>query len=150
MKLKNKNTGEIVEITMPITDGYGWSIKADSLVELCEEWSDYEEEPKSSALDLMILTLTDFIENEPDEDKIDLEDCKQMLGKLKAWTRLKDKGLKFKGISGYDEIHFWFPNPDDMFENSDTRKDLDLLFCDDKSSKEQTFHRADIEFGGEK
>lgn len=58
------------------------------------------------------------------------EEAEKAVEKLKAWKRLKDKGLKFKGIIGYDETHFWFPNPNNiefMFENRETRKDLNLL-----------------------
>ena len=58
------------------------------------------------------------------------EEAELVVRKLKAWKRLKDKGLKFKGIIGYDETHFWFPNPNNiefMFENRETRKDLNLL-----------------------
>jgi hypothetical protein len=107
MKLKNKKTGEIVRAEFlnnwQTDDGTEIGIRDcntnivfsyNSLAELNEEWEDYEE-PKGSALDLMILTLINFIENEPDEDKVDLEDCKQMLEKLKAWKRLKDKGFRF-------------------------------------------------------
>lgn len=98
------------------------------------DWEDVLEEPKSSALDLMILTLINFIENEPDEDKVDLEDCKQMLGKLKAWKRLKDRGFKFnaKWTSNIPD-GCWYdvhcharitPAPKD----AEFFKDLDLLF----------------------
>lgn len=69
----------------------------DSIKKFTDDWEDVPEEPKGSALDFMILTLTNFIENEPDEDKVDLEDCKQMLEKLKAWKRLKGKGFEFRG-----------------------------------------------------
>ena len=75
----------------------------ESLKGLNEMFEDYEE-VKGSALDLMILTLINFIENEPDEDKVDLEDCKQMLEKLKAWKRLKDGGFEFMSCSyGHDK-----------------------------------------------
>lgn len=99
MKLRNKKTGAIYSIEDidlgNNKDGIWLGLtQYNSLAELNEDWEDAPEEPKGSALDLMILTLTNFIENEPDEDKVDLEDCKQMLEKLKAWKRLKDKGFK--------------------------------------------------------
>lgn len=116
MKLKNKKTGKIG--TLIVDGAYKFVTnfaveddemnrlgEYDSLAELNEEWEDYEE-PKGSALDLMILTLINFIENEPDEDKVDLEDCKQMLEKLKAWKRLKDKGFRF--------VEGWLDNNDDF------------------------------------
>ena len=101
MKLRNKKTGDIgylqndwlvkkLRVVNTNNDTVG---EYTSLADFNEEWEDYEE-PKGTALDLMILTLTNFIENEPDEDKVDLEECKQMLEKLKAWKRLKDKGFQ--------------------------------------------------------
>lgn len=103
MQLRNKKTGEIGYLIVGRGSDYyhvcndEWSScgKYWSLAELNEEWEDAPEEPKGSALDLMILTLANFIENEPDEDKVDLEDCEQMSDKLKAWRRLKDKGFRF-------------------------------------------------------
>lgn len=95
--------------------------------ELNEEWEDYEE-PKGSALDLMILTLNNFIENEPDEDKVDLEDCEQMLEKLKAWKRLKDT------ITRIDRASFDDVGTATLFiryekeNHKEVNKDLDLLF----------------------
>ena len=103
MKLRNKKTGEIRDARIAGEHLQLWSTDLeewfdyDDLDYLAEWWERYEE-PKGSALDLMILTLTNFIENEPDEDKVDLEDCKQMLDRLKAWKRLKDNGFKFEGI----------------------------------------------------
>lgn len=141
MRLRNKRTGEIPEKIESITYIH-WSGKImmvyinsdgkrirkyyDSFEDFSGEWEDYE--PKGSALDLMILTLTNFIENEPDEDKVDLDDCKQLLEKLKAWQRLKDKGFRFTGFSGGRAIiEFTF---DDYYtgEPSSAFDDLDLLF----------------------
>lgn len=104
MRLKNKKTGEIG--TLIVDGAYKFVTnfaveneagsrlgKYESLAKLNKEWEDAPEEPKVSALDVMILTLTNFIENEPDEDTVALEDCKQMLDKLRAYKRLKDKGF---------------------------------------------------------
>ena len=101
----------------------------DNLTDLYDKWKDYEE-PKGTALYWMILTLENFIENEPDNRWIDLDDCKQMLKKLKAWQRLKDKGFRFKGYT--DDSGDLFScqvircNFDDFGKES--RKDLNLLF----------------------
>ena len=117
MKLKTKfqdedfELGEVVDANVFYSGNHreGFKVVAESksggeisfyynsIKDFTDQWEDYEE-PKGSALVLMILTLTNFIENEPDEDKVDLEDCKQMLDRLKAWKRLKDKGFKFEGI----------------------------------------------------
>ena len=89
---------------------------------LADDW----EEPKGTALDLMILTLTNFVENEPDEDKVDLEDCKVMLEKLNAWKRLKDKGFEFLwwiSTSSGDQANYYIPEYD-----NETIQDLNLLF----------------------
>lgn len=125
MKLRNKRTGEKAEVeindnSMLVTheDGRVEKYYFDSLKDL-DEWEDYEE-PKGSALDLMILTLTNFIENEPDEDKVDLEECKKMLEKLKAWKRLKDKGFINEQVFS---MNLNWCNPDD-----DDWKAFKLLF----------------------
>ncbi len=144
MKLRNKKTGEIVElrkneeIIIPLKDEDGdWYEECyDSITELNKEWEDYEE-PKGSALELMILTLTNFIENEPDEDKVDLEDCKQMLDKLKAWERLKDKGFRFTGINDKEDSQLMIYQCGILCEaNIEYRlsqdKDFKLLFGDEK------------------
>ena len=126
MKLRNKNTGAVVEWENPLQ--YKLGREYHSIKEFVEDWEDYEE-PKGSALDLMILTLTNFIENEPDEDKVDVGDCNKMLGKLKAWERLKDKGFRLKtwgweNKDRYSDYCIWFT----LENNDDTAKDLDLLF----------------------
>ena len=100
MKLRNKQTGEIATLTLSSNGEELLLMKNNEMVTRnvklsdLEEWEDYEE-PKGTALRWIILTLENFIENEPDDKWIDLEDCKQMLEKLKAWKRLKDKGFKF-------------------------------------------------------
>lgn len=126
MKLRNKRTGEIIyDAYIRETHDYQYDDPSHvlavfqsqpgrspervsggytSLAELNEEWEDAQEEPKIDALSMMIVTLTYFIEDEldkdePDKDEVDLEDCKSMLEKLKAWKRLKDKGFRFTGIS---------------------------------------------------
>ena len=141
MKLRNKKTGMIGEvgyladssgeiIVNNINDQDEW-YTYNSLAELNEEWEDYEEQ-KGSALDLMILTLINSIENEPDEDMVDLEDCKQMLEKLKAWKRLKGHNLR---VEMGQRI---FVNADNKLTSQkplfvvdtyeDVEDDLDLLF----------------------
>lgn len=151
MKLRNKKTGDIGELSVwyradnkeikefgVIKENEKFPTDYKSLAELNEDWEDYEE-PKGSALDLMILTLTNFIENEPDDTLIDLEDCKQMLEKLKAYKRLKDKGFHFNGWDNTIGDDYYKPgqivislngNPDwDEYESIDDIKDeLNLLF----------------------
>lgn len=144
MKLRNKKTGEIVDTLCrdDITKGLAFGIDHhdgnptmayyNSLAELNAEWEDYEE-PKGKALYWMILTLENFIENEPDDKWVDLEDCKQMLEKLKAWKRLEDLGFKCSyHSSGYHRGTFTadFIFDEDKLPIMDTfvAKDLNLLF----------------------
>ena len=100
MKLKNKKTGEIRPAEAREDGIYLYDKTTEQWYKyelpLLAEWWEYYERPKGSALDAMILTLTNFIENEPDEDLVDLEDCRQMLEKLKAWKRLKGHSLRIE------------------------------------------------------
>lgn len=88
---------ERIKVIAEPTKGGMITFYFETLKGLNEMFEDAPEEPKGSALDLMVLTLINFIENEPDEDKVDLEDCKQMLEKLKALKRLKEAGFEFGG-----------------------------------------------------
>lgn len=147
MKLKTKfqdedfELGEVVDATISTTSLVDTHIKLKAkakrggehmfnfsrISELFEMFEDYEEQ-KGSALDLMILTLTNFIENEPDEDKVDLEDCKNMLEKLKAWKRLKDKGFRFKTWGWDDSSNNEYTIYFTLDSKSGDAVDLDLLF----------------------
>lgn len=105
---------------------------------ILDEWFEEVEEPK----EYWVIDIRDgagykpYLE-EPSEMDFEIgnyfetkKEAEKAVEKLKAWKRLKDKGLKFKGIIGHDETHFWFPNPNNiefMFENRETRKDLNLL-----------------------
>ena len=122
MKLRNKKTGDIKELQEVMHEAF-IEHNEKSLMSLEKEWEDYEE-PKGSALDLMILTLTNFIENEPDEDKVDLEDCKNMLEKLKAWKRLRNNGFNFEGHNIQQlRVKIWLDHG-----YTEMKHDLDLLF----------------------
>lgn len=99
--------------------------QADGLISDMNYNPEPKEEPKGSALDLMILTLTNFIENEPDEDKVNLEDCKQMLEKLLAWKRLKDKGVRFDECRPeYQRFEIYYVIPERPV------KEYDQIFAD--------------------
>lgn len=92
MRLRNKKTGEIIDVDFIYPETAEFFYPNFKLVDFNELFEDYEE-PKGKALYWMILTLENFIENEPDDKWVDLEDCKQMLEKLKALQRLKDNGM---------------------------------------------------------
>lgn len=142
MKLRNKETGEIGNLKPYGGDGRIWvwvdnlsspEYRYGSLAELNAEWEDYEE-PKGKALYWMILTLENFIENEPDDKWVGLEDCKQMLEKLKAWKRLEDKGFRFI-LDGETEMPMFVysgANGEKCItsaeESKQCREDIKLLF----------------------
>lgn len=118
-RLRDKETGQVFETIQPVLGGDGMSI-----AELSEKWEDVPEEPKGKALYWMILTLENFIENEPDDKWVDLEDCKQMLEKLKAWKRLKDRHFKFDDYDILNQTATWLVSREyDQYEN-----DIKLLF----------------------
>ena len=149
MKLRNKKTGEIVELLdvfckdgrlfYRLKDERGiFKREITSLAKLNEEWEDYEE-PKEY---FYIYADGDIYKDMQDDVRKDngckeignyfetKEQAEKAVEKLKAIKRLKDKGFKF---DGWDENHhnlgiieFSF----DKVENSvwDFEKDLYLLF----------------------
>lgn len=105
-----------------------------SIKDFTDHWEDVEE-PKGSALLWMVLALENFIENEPDDTWVNLDDCKQMLEKLKAWGRLEDKGFRFEQVGRYEDLcgnGFNIPitatMPPEAYTDVGVSKDLDLLF----------------------
>lgn len=124
MKLRNKKTGEIVE-----ANDFNIISEYNSLAELNKEWEDYEER-KYDGLHIAIMELADFIQNEPNEDKVDLEDCIKVLRKLEACQRLKHKGFRFIGKTYETDKRFGsiFYEVDKDTYSEDIIDDLDLLF----------------------
>ena len=95
MKLRNKKTGEIVpasNIAVGIGNDGKWY---DSLAELNEEWEDYKE-PKSG---IEGIRLNDMIAGRHivEIDFTEVKQAEKVVEKLKAFKRLKDKGISFKG-----------------------------------------------------
>lgn len=153
MRLRNKKTGEIVEAhEIDLIDNYAYlkifragdydTKQYNSLAELNEEWTDYEEEPNT------YWYITSFGEikhrgfslkkwGKYDDDRkqignyfLSKEEVELAVRKLKAWKRLKDKGFKFveHQIHGMTEdgegdgcAYFEFDKPLD-------KSDLDILF----------------------
>lgn len=141
MKLRNKKTGEIIDLTtkrLNINSGsknYGFN----SLAELNEEWEDYEE-PKEywwiSPVDTEIEHCVEVVGDEMDKYNKEIgnyfktkEEAEKAVEKLKAWKRLKGKGLKCfnnKIIGEYGNISYRLTYPITGAEE----KDLNLLFND--------------------
>ncbi len=100
MKLRNKKTGEIIEFDaiLPVKDVSGDSVahlEYNSLNEFNEEWEDCEE-PKKDGLDNIIALVEAYSSNDSERYP------KEIVEKLKAWKRLKDKGFVFNGINMVD------------------------------------------------
>ena len=153
MKLKNKKTGEIVEIMIYKADKNGnrdvfSSVEGeDSLAELNEEWEDAPEEPKEYwCIDwtggVNHITLLDDSTDKYEKAKKQIgnyfeteEEAKKAVEKLKAWKRLKSHDLF---ISKGNRT---FVNTDDVFvvQNVQFRVDTYGEVEDD----------LDICFGGE-
>lgn len=101
MKLRNKKTGQIVDSLQPLIGG-----KGSTLEELCEVWEDYEEPEGCWFITEYggVEEARDGSKVEDDEDYTKIGNCfktraeaEKAVEKLKAWKRLKDKGLKFTG-----------------------------------------------------
>lgn len=142
MKLRNKETGEIVEITMPIKNGDDWNISANSLAELNKDWEDYEE-PKWGFYikeNGSIGTLGAIEDDIPDKMLSEMkeignhfeteEETEKAVEKQKAWTRLMHKGFRFTGWYSSKEpnaIRIYAELPDAEL-GPIVGSDLDLLF----------------------
>lgn len=115
MKLRNKKTGEIIELLAKPSfvkrkDDYLQSEvnTFNSLAELNEEWEDYVEpkeywyidydggilwgESDNSSAEKMMISMGNLFES--------LEEAEKAVEKLKAWKRLRDKGFRFNGWNG--------------------------------------------------
>lgn len=147
MKLRNKKTGEIVEAhDIDIIDRYVYlkifsagdydTKQYTSIAEFCEEWGDYEEPEDVWYIDWKGDVRVADVDNDWFGEKSignyfkTREEAEKAVEKLKAITRLQNKGFRF---DGWDENHhnlgiieFSF----DKVENNvwDFKEDLDLLF----------------------
>ena len=129
MRLRNKKTGEIKEFAL--FDGN--ELQGGVTLEiLTKEWEDAPEEPKGIQCIYYV--------NHFDTVKLDgvivgfgsKEEAELAVRKLKAWTRLEDKGFRFTAwkngifldgtIAGQVRYEFPIDNKDDI------EADLDLLF----------------------
>lgn len=151
MRLKNKKTGEIIdvykgEITLHYNQGRE-TIHFKRLEDL-EEWEDYEKQQFDywyiegfgtilhHTKDIRISC--DYLEKSYERQKQignyfkAVEEAEKAVEKLKAWKRLKDKGFKFTDWNAsLGELYFKVPESffsDDDCITVETRQDLDLLF----------------------
>ena len=108
MKLKNKQTGEIIDKWPDdfVVNSGSQIYNYNSLAELCEEWEDYEE-PKEHWM-IEVFGDVGIVSSIYTDDMIDElreignyfeteEKAKLAVRKLKSWKRLRDLGAKFNG-----------------------------------------------------
>ena len=128
MKLRNKKTGEIYETTSLIGFDYEdssdyWSAQFHSLEELNEEWEDAPEEPKGIK----------SVGNIGSSVHIELgskEEAEKAVEKLKAWKRMKDKGVKLEIVTiGHRKYLEPTAKDDKTFDEAkELIKDFELIF----------------------
>ena len=127
---------EIGEIAVECT---GCTYYYNNLAELCEKWEDYEE-PKvyyyiSDFGAIRECEIGKYPEDEEDRKQIgnyfsSREEAEKAVEKIKAWKRLKDKGVRIcKRSHGYygGEMFWKCPNGTGVSDKQ-IWKDLDLLF----------------------
>jgi hypothetical protein len=144
MKLRNKNTGEIATLTLSSNGEELLLMKNNEMItrnmklsEL-EEWEDYEEqkeywyidydggilcgEKDNSSAERMMISMGNHFES--------LEEAEKAVEKLKAWKRLKDKGIvirKLRHNENGGEMYWSCPSKTGISDKQ-IWLDLDLLF----------------------
>ena len=162
MKLRNKKTGEIHEITQAVSlsddmnkkfaiysksEGHNYAYR--SLAELNEEWEDYKEpkeywyidydggilcgESDNTSAEKMMISMGNHFKSLKEADKA--------VEKLKAWKRLRDKGFRFTltpGVGSLDitpgkfQIEITADMPAKWFCCDAVQKDLEVCFGGEK------------------
>lgn len=139
MKLKNKETGKTynaeIMVTDPNTGLQGRITSCASLAQVQEKWEDVLEEPKAYWY-IYANTVLHAEQNDGMEEHFkktgnyfeSKEKAERALKKLKAYKRLKDKGLKFELCPGIarGEIKYCLTE-----ESDETEKDLRTCFGGD-------------------
>ena len=147
MKLKNKKTGEIMDVyksqVLIHFDGGKNTRQFKSLDELNEEWEDYKE-PKEYWV-INAFGDAETVSGIYTDDMIDelreignyfssKEEAELVVRKLKAWKKLKDKGadfvfIKSQGICGNGcRYRIELCTDTNTLTDEDARADLELLF----------------------
>lgn len=148
-RLKNKKTGENYEMTMPIvfnikTSGGGeHTVKCESIKELNEKWTDYEEPKEYWFIDYDGGILCREYDNSSAEKMMismgnhfnSLEEAEKVVERLRAWKRLKDYNVMF--------------NLDFVKNKIDFTYSINNLLLDVLDGEEQIFNNMKIVFGGE-
>lgn len=135
MKLRNKKTGEIIDIKDALWDSDDYP----NHYLISTDWEDAPEEPKEYWIPMSDEPYP-FVGNDWEKEglatgliSLSKEENDRKRQKLKAWQRLKDKGLSFR---------HWKEAPlrphssciaitGNMDCDAEAREDLDLLFSED-------------------
>lgn len=137
MKLRNKKTGEIVIKHLAIKGNNQVAKTYDSLADLNKEWEDYEEPKKTwfidtygSIRDREAMTLVVGWDNKPIFEFETKEEAEKALEKLKAWKRLKDKGITIRKLQHNENggTMYWSCPSKTGISDKQIWLDLDLLF----------------------
>ena len=152
MKLKNKKTGEIGELHYEPDKEYHFTVVTEdpadmmifkTLAELNAEWQDYEEYWFINSVGGVIQPsdTTDWEQQDATHHKEignyfeTREEAEKLVGKLKAWKRLKDKGFSFSPVDRYEALcgnGFNIPiiatMPPEAYTDVEVSKDLDICF----------------------
>ena len=146
MKLRNKKTGEIVNVDFVYPETAEFFYPNFKLVDFNELFEDYEE-PKSfwtinTTFDcaepiVSVIEISERYYNDKDAKSIGnyfetKEEAEKAVEKLKAWKRLKDKGFEFngwcdRGAEPSGDMGFRMPKAGQEW-SEDEIADLDLLF----------------------
>ena len=145
MKLKSKQTGEIMEfdavlVAKDVKGNEVAHLEYDSIQKFIDQWEDYEEPKGYWYIDPMVCGAY-FTKIKNDEDLYEFnkqignyfetkEEAEQAVEKLKAWKRLKDKGAEFYGWhrnqTGTYELYLRWE--DRIPRSYEVKNDIDLLF----------------------
>lgn len=149
MKLRNKKTGEIGYLIVGkgsdhyVVANEEWDScgKYHSLTELNEEWEDYEKPKEYWYIDYDGGILCGEIDNSSAEKMMismgnhfnSIEEAEKAVEKLKAWKRLKDRGIRIESWTIDDGLRISICtniDEEDIYDEDKRRlkPDLDLLF----------------------
>ena len=143
MKLRNKKTGEILELPRDYMELKGRRIYY-SLAELNEEWEDYEEpktawfiEPQGDIQEWRDAECDDWTKEKSIGNYFKTrEEAEKAVEKLKAWKRLKDNGVKFNLDFVENNINFIYKVDGTLRSSAEEIRiifnDLKLLFGDEE------------------
>lgn len=141
MKLRNKKTGKIIKLDIHCIAGKNY----ESLAEINDDWEDVPEEPKQHwfiATDGRVLECNEYVSWSGEKQLGNYfetkEEAEQVVEKLKAWKRLKDKGFRFVGVRGLGKVidfdipeqynHIGFDEYEASKDEKEFYDDLLLLF----------------------